>query len=581
VLALLAFALGLMSKPMLVTVPCVLLLLDAWPLQRFKAYPSFALGLKRLVIEKIPFFVFTVAASVIAFRAQDAARAVMSTTDLSVSDRLANALFAYAKYLGKTILPLDLAPFYPMLPAHSLLPGILSGAGLVLVTVFGLRLYRRFPSVLIGWLWFLGMLVPVIGLVQVGMQSMADRYTYLPSIGLFIAVVFSVAELATNQTKQRVLMGIAGLAVAVCAVLTSQQARRWKDSETLFQHTLEVVPDNPVALHSYGNAMVDQGKLKEAEACFEKAVRLNPNYAEALTDLGLAAVMNGRTEEGIQHYRRAIQLKPYLENAHYNLARALVMRGQFAEAEAAYMEALRIKPSNLDSMLGLAEAQAAQGKTPEAKASLQRILTVDPRHSGAMLAMAELLGRDGQFSEADALFQRAVEGAPADPAIRRRYGLFLAAQGRNPEALIQLEERLHLQPDAEGHFNVGVVHESLLDYAAAAASYRECLRLAPDSPPALNNLAWLLATCPEASVRNGAEAVSCGEKLCRLTEYREPMFIGTLAAAYAEAGKFAEAVKAAEQARALAEQAGNKTLADRNAGLLEVYRQGKPFRTGQ
>jgi tetratricopeptide (TPR) repeat protein len=536
--------------------------------------------LKRLVIEKTPFFILTVVASVIAFRAQDAAKAVMSTADLSVSDRIGNALFAYAKYIGKTILPLDLAPFYPMPSTHSLLPGILSGAGLVLVTLLGVRLYRRFPPVLIGWLWFVGMLVPVIGLVQVGMQSMADRYTYLPSIGLFIALVFAVADLASTQAKQRVLLGSAALAVAVCAVFSAQQAQRWKDSETLFRHTLEVVPDNPVALHSYGNAMVDQGKLKEAEACFEKAVRLSPNYAEALTDLGLATVMNGRAEEGIQYYRRAIQLKPYLENAHYNLARALVMRGQFVEAEATYQEALRLKPQSLDSLLGLAESQAAQGKTSEAQASLQKALTGDPRNPAAMLALGELLGRDGKFSDADALFQRAVEGAPADPAIRRRYGLFLAAQGKNPEALIQLEEHLRLQPGPEGRFNLAVVQESLRDFAAAAASYRECLRLAPDSPPALNNLAWLLATCPEASVRNGAEAVSCGEKLCRLTEYREPMFIGTLAAAYAEAGKFAEAVKAAEQARALADQAGNKTLADRNASLLELYRQGKPFRTG-
>jgi len=686
-LALVFFACGLMSKPMLVTLPFVLLLLDYWPLKRSakcrvqsaelegrkgkeggrsaegggrraelgtrkdgalgerrpttqdgalgERRPTFdgetlSIPWLRLVVEKLPFFALAAASSMVTFLVQQRAGAVAAVGTLPLEQRLENAVVAYLLYLIKTVWPSGLTIFYPYrfaLAGESVIFAVLV---LIIISALAWIFLRQRPYVAVGWFWFLGTLVPVIGIVQVGQQAMADRYTYIPLIGVFIGLTWGVAELlgarearpgvgqegaeesmpsdgraaqiesdiqhptsniqhpkagiqdleSNNQqpqTKVRAAIGIAAVVIVGCAVLTRAQVGHWQDSETLFRHTLAVTSVNALAEDSLGDALAALGRVEEAEPHFAEAVRIQPKYPEALCNLGLTRVMHGKLDEGIALYRASIAVKPSDWKTHNNLARALSLQGKFEEAVREYQIALELNPGATDTRGFLAASLVELGKNNEAMAVFEEALKLKPNDAAVHFKYASLLLVLGQTDAAALHFRAALQYGPGNAETHRRYGLLLSGSGNPREAVEQFREAIRLQPGAEVHYNLAAALLQQGEPEQAAEAYRESLKLKPDSPAVLNDLAWLLAASANDRVRNGTEAVTLAERACELTQSRESLLVGTLAAAYAEAGRFADAVKAAEKAIDLATAAGQQAVADRNRQLLEFYRSGKPF----
>lgn len=436
--------LGLMSKPMLVTVPLVLLLLDYWPLKRTHGKRG-QVGLQpaKLVLEKVPLLLLSAVSSMITFLVQRAA--VGFTEDLPVFPRITNALVSYVVYIGQMFWPVNLAVFYPhpenRLPSWEI---ILALAVLIAITTVAIVLFRTAPYLFTGWLWYLGMLVPVIGLVQVGWQGHADRYTYLPQIGLYIAATWGAVDLTTSWHHQRNILCTA--AVVILALLTwrtAVQAAYWRDSEILFTHALAVTSKNDVAKNNLGIVYLRKGKLDEAISLLQTAVDLRPENSPAQENLAKALLQKGRVADALVHYRKLMELQPDNIEVHNIVGTVFVQQGNVRE--------------------GIEE--------------WQKVLLVEPGNGNAM-----------------------------------------------------------------------------------------------------NNLAWVFATSPDPSVRDGTQAVRLAEQALHTSRGRIPLVFRTLAAAYAESGRFAEAIQTARQGIESANSQGNSGLAAELQGNITLYQQEQPLR---
>jgi protein O-mannosyl-transferase len=353
-----------MAKPMMVTEPFVLLLLDYWPLGRWPARPA-AAAVKRpsrasrapearptalgLVWEKAPLFALAGISCVITYTVQKGAGAMATVTALPLWTRLGNALLSYAGYLVHLFWPLNLAAFYPY-ATNNLVWWKITGAGLLLagVTALVLREGRRFPYLPVGWFWYLGSLVPVIGLVQVGEQAMADRYTYIPLIGIFIILAFGAADLAAGQRRRRqvALTASCVLALLACLILTWRQVGYWRDSATLFGRAVEVTDNNHAAYNNLGLAYDEVGKRDEAMAMFYRAIRSNPKDFNAYNNLGIDLADRGDVSADIPMFQQAIRLQPNLDQAYHNLGLAYLGQGRFREAREMFETALKKNPRN-------------------------------------------------------------------------------------------------------------------------------------------------------------------------------------------------------------------------------------------
>jgi hypothetical protein len=323
-LVLLAFAAGLMSKPMLVTLPFALLLLDAWPLRRM----TDAAAARRLVVEKIPLFALAAASCVVTFAAQRAEGAVAGFETRPLMDRVVGAPVTYVVYIRKMLAPTDLAAMYAQARPYAAWTGAVAAAALALVTWIAVRQRRARPWFLVGWLWFLGTLVPVIGLVQVGMQSMADRYTYVPLVGLFVVVAWGGAELVDADRRRAVAAALATATVVACAVLARRQVEVWRDGETLWRHAVAVDPDNPAARNFLGSQMCFLERYDEAARQFREMIRLTPDSATAHNNLAFALRARGDLEGAAAEYREALRLKPDLAEASDDLRSVLTQLGR-------------------------------------------------------------------------------------------------------------------------------------------------------------------------------------------------------------------------------------------------------------
>jgi hypothetical protein len=319
----------LMAKPMLVTLPFVLLLLDYWPLRRSDS-------VRQLVLEKVPLFALVLASCALTFLVQRRSQAVASLERFPLDVRVGNALLAYATYLGKTFWPLHLAVFYPHPGATISIVSVLAAASLLLViTVLVLGPGRHWPYLAVGWLWYLGTLVPVIGLVQVGNQAMADRYTYVPLIGVFLALTWGASDLARAWHMPRFVLAAGTVAVlAACVILTRTQEAYWKDDLSLYPHTIAVTQRNVLAHYNLGKALKDLGRPAEAETEYRTAIELAPTDAKIHNNLGNVLTDLGRREEALTEFRQAIALDFETALPHLNLGRALLEEGRFAEALA-------------------------------------------------------------------------------------------------------------------------------------------------------------------------------------------------------------------------------------------------------
>jgi protein O-mannosyl-transferase len=494
------FAAGLMSKPMLVSAPIILLLLDYWPLRRFDQ-PSLTTGktkiserdnqrriIRRLYLEKIPLFVLSAVACILTFVLQK--RTAGAIPPLPFLWRVENAFVSYVIYVWKTLWPTHLAVFYPHPNDTLALWEIIFAILLLLaITVAAIVFRRQRPYLLTGWFWYLVMLIPVIGIVQVGEQGHADRYTYLPHIGLFVAIVWFAIDVATvrrSKLQVAVTTAVAVLIILALAWAAFIQTSYWRNSETLWTRALAVTSDNDVAHNNLGYLCSDRGDLDEAISHFESAARIrsgkrDPHYdlASAFVQMNLADALarKGRSDEAMVHYEEAIRLQPNYADAYYNRGSVLFAKGRIDEAIADWEKALEMHPNDADAHTSLGNALLQKGSLRE-----------------------------------------------------------------------------------------------------AIAHYVTALALAPDDPHSRNNVAWILATASDSSIRDGSRAVGFAQEAVQLSGGREPRFLRTLAAAYAESGRFSEAIAVAQQAAGIATMQGKPDMAKRLEKDLVLFRGNLPLR---
>jgi len=490
VLSLVCFVLGLMSKPMLVTLPLVMLLLDYWPLRRFEPStinPQLS-AIGRLLREKAPFLLLSVASSVVTVLAQRTA--LTPVTALSLPVRFANALVSYARYLGKTIWPVDLALPYPHPGTWPLVKVLMAGVLVSALCLGAVLAARRFPFLLTGWFWFFGMLVPVIGMVQVGMQSMADRYTYMPLSGLFIILAWGAAEVVARRylPKGAVVAAIAA-GLVLCGVRARHQAGYWRDGERLFRHAAAVTKDNYVALNLIGISLERERRLEEAIECYRSAVRMKPSYADAQFNLGNALVARGQYPEAIASFETTLRLVPWYYEARNNLANTLLKMGRPDEAVTQYQLALEHAPDGGRIHENLAAILAARGKLEEAVGHYRQALALRPENAGTHYALGLALALQGEWNEAIGQYTQALRLAPGNAEAQYNLGYALRMQKQLDEAMAHLGEALRLKPDFPlAHYNLACVLADKGRRAEATAHLREALRLKPDYPEASQKL---------------------------------------------------------------------------------------------
>ena len=411
-LALLFFALGLMAKPMLVTLPFVLLLIDYWPLERLRFAQS---GGKRtqhcvspghrrsftfpLIWEKVPFFALSSGASILTFLAHQHSGGMVSLELLPAKTRIANALVSYVSYIGKTIWPHHLAVFYPhpgMFPTWQI-----AGAGLLLVciSILVIRAAQTRPYLVVGWLWYIGTLLPVIGLLQVGLQSMADRFTYVPLIGLFLIIAYGIPDLMKRWRYRIIaLMISAGVVLSAFMLSTWFQVRYWHNTITLLEHTLEITANNDLAHTNLASFLAQQGKFHDAIAHCSEALRINPVNARAHNNMGVALAGLWRLDGAIGHYAEALRIKPNFAEAYNNLGNALARQSKFYKAIGHYDQALRINPNYADAYNNLANALAGLGKFDEAIDHYAQALRINPDYAAAQYNLKAALRKLGKQS---------------------------------------------------------------------------------------------------------------------------------------------------------------------------------------
>ena len=403
------YALGLMAKPMLVTLPFVLLLLDVWPLGRARLLADSAGRvtwsslleqgpvIRKLVWEKLPLFALGAASSVVTFAVQQQGGAVGSLEAAPFDFRVANAVVSYVAYIGKMLWPAGLAAMYPFpseLAGWKVFGSLFVLIGVTVAALWAVQsggMKRAYLPV--GWFWYVGTLVPVIGLVQVGSAAMADRYTYVPLIGLFVIVAWGVPELLGEWPGRRAMLpAAAGVVICACAVAARSQVWYWQGDQPLWNHALEVTTGNYLAHHNLAEALAREGKLDEALAHYAEAIRLRPEYGDAYNNLGLILMMQRRNEEALPFFAEAVRLKPGLAEAHNNMGVALKNMGRLDEAIAELREALRIMPDHANAHYNLGNALALQGNTDEALAHYGRALELRPDNETIRRAFEALRG---------------------------------------------------------------------------------------------------------------------------------------------------------------------------------------------
>lgn len=401
------FALGLLAKPMLVTLPFVLLLLDYWPLRRWQQGSRRA-GISFLLLEKVPLLFLTGISIVLTLWSAKTGGAMADTDALSFTTRFANALVSYGAYLAKMLWPVNLSVFYPYPAAISLGKVFAAALLLVAITVFAFFQARRFPFLVTGWLWYLGTLLPVIGLVQVGIQCMADRYAYVSLVGIFIMLAWGITDFTGKWLKGSVILP--ALAVFVLAALTVStwfQVQYWQNSKSLFSHAVEATQDNYLAHYHLGTALLGEGKRNAAIAHFLKAAEIKPNYEPAYNSIGIALQLEGRFSEALSYYRAAIEIKPDYGDAFYNLGTLYDAMGKPDEAITAYRQAIKFRPESAAFYNNLGVVLTKKGQVEEAIIAFNQALLLNPDYAGAHYNLALVLKGRGLSGESEAHLREA------------------------------------------------------------------------------------------------------------------------------------------------------------------------------
>ncbi len=492
-LALVFFALGLMSKPMVVTLPFVLLLLDYWPLARWSRQ-----NMCVLVVEKAPFFLLSAIFCVVTYVVQKSFGMLKElasvSAPLSFSARLDNALVAYGRYLGKLFWPVNLCAFYPH-PGHwPAKPVVLAGLLILSISVFACVVWRRWPYCLTGWFWYLGTLVPAIGLVQVGSQSMADRFSYIPSVGILLVLVWGAHQIMKRWNHRGILLGTAGGAlVLACILLTRYQIGFWKDGVCVWQRTIAVTENNYDAHNRLARAWFSQGRLDEAIRGFQEAVRLNPHFAEAYVGLGRSFAASKRVDEAIACYQKALEIQPDYIVAHIDLSDILSRNGQVDAAIVHCQKALEIEPNNATAYNNLGFALFQKGNVDEAIVLYQKALQINPDHAEAHNNLGTALFQKGNVDEAIVHFRKALQTNPDHAEAHNNLGTALFQKGSMDEAIVHLQKALLIKPDlAEADYYLGAALNSQGRFDEAIACFQTALEIIPKMAEAHYNLGFAL-----------------------------------------------------------------------------------------
>jgi len=467
------FALGLMAKPMLVTLPFVLLLLDYWPLARFQLKKSVkekrppkrrtqtthpqGLTVFQLLLEKVPFFVLAAGSSLITFIVQKQGGAMAALDLLPAGIRLCNAVVSYVAYIVKTLLPTNLAVYYPHPHARPAFQVI--GAVSILLAISLTAVLSRRKFFVFGWLWYIGTLVPVIGIVQVGTQAMADRYMYVPMIGLLIIIAWWLAEITAMWNLRKIWLILpAGVWLSFLLVAAWLQVGYWQNGFTLFSHALDVTSNNHVAHLNVGNVLIKQGKRDEAIAHYLEALRIRPNYGDAYFNLGLAHFLQGMPEEAIGYYYSSLKIKPDCPKTHYNLANALSQKERFPQALKHYYESLRLEPDNSQVHNNLALTLARLGRLDEAIAHYYEALKYDSESCAVHNNLANAFLKLKKYPQAIEHYQKAVELNPDFAMAHCNMGDAFKEMGKIDEAMAEYNLAMQLDPnDPTIHNGLGVV----------------------------------------------------------------------------------------------------------------------------
>ena len=386
------YVLGLMAKPMLVTLPFVFLLLDYWPLRRLDGQQAFARKGARLLAEKAPMFAVAIVFCAVAVYGQRSSGALRTLEQSAFLPRVANAVVAYGVYLIKMVWPTRMALFYPRpLAGYALWQVLGSLALLVAISAVCFALTKRRPYLLVGWLWYLGTLVPVSGLVQVGEHAFADRYTYVPLIGVFIMIAWTIpAALGATKEKRTVLAACVCLVLAALSVVAWRQIGFWKDSRTLYEHALEVTSDNRIAHYNLANTLLDEDELEAARNHYQATLALKPDHVKAHVNLGVTLAKLGNAEAAEEQFQEAIALAPRHFSAYSNLAQLLGSQGRWEEAAQSYEKALEILPDDTAALFRLGLVRLEQGQKDKGRACLLKVLEIEPDHAQARQALAML-----------------------------------------------------------------------------------------------------------------------------------------------------------------------------------------------
>ena len=518
-LVILFYILGPMAKPMLVTVPFVLLLLDYWPLRRFHlkssdsentlTQRSFYFGLIR---EKIPLFLLSSASCVITYFAQKSGGAVDSLTMIPFHVRIANALIFYISYIGKMFWPRNLAVLYPYQMSIPLWKSISAGLLLILISLGVFQMLKSKPYLAVGWFWYLGTLVPLIGIVQVGSQALTDRYTYVPLIGIFIMITWGISDWISKKHYGKIGLFIASASILSVLMITSRlQVKYWFNSVTLFNHAIHVTNDNSIAQLNLGEALAEQGNIEKAVKHFKTTLKIKPNLAGANFDIGVYFRREGKLDEAIKHFSKALKGNSHYATALNEIGDTLGKRGDISGAIKYYLEAIKINP-------GYAKAY-------------------------------------------------------------NNLGVILADRNNGKAAIVFLSKAIQIRPDYAGaDFNLGKIFPKRNDPEKAISQYEKALQFNPDMMQALYHLSWIRSTHEDKKYRNGKEAVKLATKLCELTQYRQPLALDALAAAYTETERYNKAISTAEKAHKIALVKGPEILTRSLEKRLVLYRNKIPYR---
>jgi tetratricopeptide (TPR) repeat protein len=545
--ALVCFALGLLAKPMLVTLPFIMLLLDYWPLGRlFNTNSRPAASLLRLTFEKGPFLALAAASCVITFLVQHHGGMVVALETFPLSYRLGNLPLAYVNYLWSMIWPSNLAVLYPL--PEKIPPPAVAVASAILALISAAVWFgrKRCPYCLMGWLWFLGALVPVIGLVTVGGLARADRYTYFPCIGIFLAVALGARDIQKRfQLPKTAVLVAAGLTLTACLAATENQLRYWRNDVALFSHVIETTRPTGFAHLRLGLALEKEGRKSDALAEYQTAIKLEPRRAESHKNLARLIVDFGQPEEAVAEYQTALRLNPGYISAHYEFGLLLIKLGRFDEARQQLNDAVRLDPDFADAHLSLGNLLADSTHPEAGVAEYEAALRIDPAYALAQANLGLLLVKLGRFDEAMKHYNEAARLVPTDWHVPYWMGRARLRQGRDAEAIQHFQAALQIDPD----------NLSVLTY-----------------------LAQVLASDEDPKVRDGHAALAMVQRVITLSGGVQPALLSVLAMAQAELGNFDRAQAAAQDAVDLLQSHGMTNYEAIVRQQLQLYQRHQPFR---